>query len=141
MVRPSSPLLQMIIASPEFNCSNEILSVAAMLNDTKVHSSSRTPLAPCAATHHGDLPHALRSLSFATRTCMPVWWTLTLCSAFLQAFLRPREAQKAADAARSRFTHSDGDHLTLLNVYHAWKGASLSPLGRFHAHLSPHTHA
>jgi len=36
-------------------------------------------------------------------------------------FVRPREAQKAADEAKSRFAHIDGDHLTLLNVYHAYK--------------------
>lgn len=36
-------------------------------------------------------------------------------------FVRPKEAQKAADAAKSRFAHIDGDHLTLLNVYHAYK--------------------
>jgi len=39
-------------------------------------------------------------------------------------FVRPKEAQKAADEAKSRFAHKDGDHLTLLNVYHAFKGAS-----------------
>ena len=27
-----------------------------------------------------------------------------------------------ADEAKARFTHIDGDHLTMLNVYHAWKG-------------------
>jgi len=36
-------------------------------------------------------------------------------------FMRPREAAKAADEAKARFQHVDGDHLTLLNVYHAWK--------------------
>jgi pre-mRNA-splicing factor ATP-dependent RNA helicase DHX15/PRP43 len=36
-------------------------------------------------------------------------------------FLRPREAMKAADEAKAKFTHIDGDHLTLLNVYHAYK--------------------
>lgn len=36
-------------------------------------------------------------------------------------FIRPREAQKAADEAKARFGHIDGDHLTLLNVYHAYK--------------------
>ncbi|EOA22355.1 hypothetical protein CARUB_v10002973mg [Capsella rubella] len=47
----------MLIVSPEFNCSNEILSVLAMLS----------------------------------------------------------ESQKAADEAKARFGHIDGDHLTLLN--------------------------
>jgi len=36
-------------------------------------------------------------------------------------FMRPREAAKAADEAKARFAHIDGDHLTLLNVYHAFK--------------------
>ena len=36
-------------------------------------------------------------------------------------FLRPRESQKAADEAKARFAHIDGDHLTLLNAYHAFK--------------------
>ncbi len=38
-----------------------------------------------------------------------------------QIFLRPPEAKAAADAARDRFTHVDGDHLTMLNVFHAFK--------------------
>ncbi|KAL3648128.1 hypothetical protein CASFOL_009096 [Castilleja foliolosa] len=57
---------KMLVVSPEFNCSNEILSISAMLSV-------------------------------------------------------PREAQKAADEAKARFGHIDGDHLTLLNVYHAYK--------------------
>ena len=36
-------------------------------------------------------------------------------------FVRPREAARAADEAKARFAHIDGDHLTLLNVYHAFK--------------------
>lgn len=36
-------------------------------------------------------------------------------------FMRPRDAQKAADEAKMRFAHVDGDHLMLLNVYHAYK--------------------
>eukprot|EP00878_Enallax_costatus_P017824 GHUV01018730.1.p1 GENE.GHUV01018730.1~~GHUV01018730.1.p1 ORF type:complete len:646 (+),score=218.95 GHUV01018730.1:558-2495(+) len=65
-------LAKMLVAAPEFNCSNEIVSVAAMLSVPNV-------------------------------------------------FVRPKEAAKAADEAKARFAHIDGDHLTLLNVYHAWK--------------------
>ncbi|CAB4021435.1 pre-mRNA-splicing factor ATP-dependent RNA helicase DHX15, partial [Paramuricea clavata] len=65
-------LAKMVIASCEFNCSNEILSITAMLS-------------------------------------VP------------QCFLRPNEAKKAADDAKMKFAHIDGDHLTLLNVYHAFK--------------------
>ncbi|KAJ3681815.1 hypothetical protein LUZ60_014388 [Juncus effusus] len=42
-------------------------------------------------------------------------------------FLRPRDAQKAADEAKARFGHVDGDHLTLLNVYHAYKQNNEDP--------------
>jgi len=65
-------LAKMVIASCEFNCSNEILSITAMLS-------------------------------------------------VQQCFVRPNEAKKAADDAKMRFAHIDGDHLTLLNVYHAFK--------------------
>jgi len=63
---------KMLLYSPQLACSNEILSIVAMLN---------TP----------------------------------------SPFMRPREAQRAADEAKARFQHVDGDHLTLLNVYHAYK--------------------
>merc|ERR1712157_327813 len=36
-------------------------------------------------------------------------------------FVRPGEAKKAADEAKMRFAHVDGDQLTMLNVYHAFK--------------------
>ena len=65
-------LAKMLIASSDYNCSNEILSIVSMLS-------------------------------------VP------------QCFIRPNEAKKAADAAKMRFAHIDGDHLTLLNVYHAFK--------------------
>eukprot|EP00899_Mesostigma_viride_P003739 jgi/Mesvir1/13366/Mv05851-RA.1 len=65
-------MAKMLAVSPQFNCSNEILSVAAMLS----------------------VPNC---------------------------FIRPRDAQKAADEAKAQFSHIDGDHLTLLNVYHAYK--------------------
>lgn len=36
-------------------------------------------------------------------------------------FMRPKDASRQADEAKARFAHVDGDHLTLLNVYHAYK--------------------
>lgn len=65
-------LAKMVIASCDYNCSNEILSITAMLS-------------------------------------VP------------QCFVRPSEVKKQADEAKMRFAHIDGDHLTLLNVYHAFK--------------------
>lgn len=71
-------MAKMLVVSPDFNCSNEILSISAMLS----------------------VPNC---------------------------FLRPKEAQKAADEAKARFGHIDGDHLTLLNVYHAYKQNNEDP--------------
>jgi pre-mRNA-splicing factor ATP-dependent RNA helicase DHX15/PRP43 len=65
-------LATMLIASCKFNCSNEALSITAMLS-------------------------------------VP------------QCFVRPNDQKKLADEAKQRFAHVDGDHLTLLNVYHAFK--------------------
>ena len=49
---------------------------------------------------------------------------IILSNSFLlvpQCFVRPNEQKKAADDAKLRFAHVDGDHLSLLNVYHAFK--------------------
>ncbi|CAI4218149.1 unnamed protein product [Parascedosporium putredinis] len=63
----------MLISSPEFYCSNEILSITSLLS-------------------------------------VP------------QIFMRPANARKRADEMKAQFAHPDGDHLTLLNAYHAFKG-------------------
>jgi pre-mRNA-splicing factor ATP-dependent RNA helicase DHX15/PRP43 len=36
-------------------------------------------------------------------------------------WLRPKECQQEADAAKARFSHEDGDHLALLNLFNAFK--------------------
>ena len=66
-------LAKMLIVSPEFKCSNEILSIAAMLS----------------------VPNP---------------------------YLRPNSQRKEADEAKAQFAHPDGDHLSLLNLYHAYRG-------------------
>ncbi|OKL56308.1 Pre-mRNA-splicing factor ATP-dependent RNA helicase PRP43 [Talaromyces atroroseus] len=71
---PLDPALAvMLVSSPEFYCSNEILSITALLS-------------------------------------VP------------QVFVRPHAQRKRADEMKDLFAHPDGDHLTLLNVYHAFKG-------------------
>lgn len=69
---------KMLISSCDFRCSNEILSITAMLS-------------------------------------VP------------QCFVRPNDQRKAADEAKVRLTHELGDHLTLLNVYHAYKQSNDDP--------------
>jgi pre-mRNA-splicing factor ATP-dependent RNA helicase DHX15/PRP43 len=73
---PLDPALAvMLISSPEFYCSNEILSLTALLS-------------------------------------VP------------QLFVRPAALRKRADEMKDLFAHPDGDHLTMLNVYHAFKSPS-----------------
>ena len=72
---PLDPALAvMLISSPEFFCSNEILSITALLS-------------------------------------VP------------QIFVRPAASRRRADEMKALFAHPDGDHLSMLNVYHAFKGA------------------
>jgi pre-mRNA-splicing factor ATP-dependent RNA helicase DHX15/PRP43 len=86
---PLDPALAvMLISSPEFYCSNEILSLTALLS-------------------------------------VP------------QLFNRPASARKRADEMKALFAHEDGDHLTMLNVYHAFKGpeAQANPKQWTHDHF------
>lgn len=68
---------KMLLASPDYKCSNEMLTIVAMLSVPNV-------------------------------------------------FLRPKDALKLADEAKAQFSHADGDHLTLLNGYYAYKQAGSS---------------
>lgn len=73
-------LAKMLQASSALNCSNEILSIVALLS-------------------------------------------------VQQVFMRPKDAGKAADDAKAKFAHVDGDHLTLLNAYHAYKTTASGAAG------------
>lgn len=78
---PLDPALAvMLISSPEFYCSNEMLSITSLLS-------------------------------------VP------------QIFMRPANNRRRADEMKSHFAHPDGDHLTLLNAYHAFKGVQGDPQG------------
>ncbi|EJT72221.1 hypothetical protein GGTG_09087 [Gaeumannomyces tritici R3-111a-1] len=75
---PMEPsLAKVLIAAVDMQCSDEMLSIVAMLN----------------------LPNV---------------------------FYRPKEKQQQADAKKAKFHDPNGDHLTLLNVYNAWKQSRFS---------------
>lgn len=71
------PLSKMLIASVDMGCSDEILTVVAMLSVQNV-------------------------------------------------FYRPKDKQATADQKKAKFFQPEGDHLTLLAVYEAWKAAKFS---------------
>lgn len=41
-------------------------------------------------------------------------------------FYRPKEKQEVADQRKAKFNHYEGDHLTYLTVYEAWKSQNYS---------------
>ncbi|PRQ35577.1 putative RNA helicase [Rosa chinensis] len=71
------PLSKMLLASVDLGCSDEILTIIAMIQTGNV-------------------------------------------------FYRPREKQDRADQKRAKFFQPEGDHLTLLEVYKAWKRTNFS---------------
>ncbi|POG74786.1 ATP-dependent RNA helicase DHX8 [Rhizophagus irregularis DAOM 181602=DAOM 197198] len=71
------PLSKMLIQSVDLGCSEEILTVVAMLSVQNV-------------------------------------------------FYRPKEKQAASDQKKAKFHQPEGDHLTLLTVYNAWKASKFS---------------
>ena len=46
---------------------------------------------------------------------------VAMISATQSVFYRPKEKQQQADQKKAKFNDPSGDHLTLLNVYNAWK--------------------
>ncbi|TVU09025.1 hypothetical protein EJB05_42464, partial [Eragrostis curvula] len=71
------PLSKMLLASVDLGCSDEILTIIAMIQTGNI-------------------------------------------------FYRPREKQAQADRKRSNFFQPEGDHITLLTVYEAWKAKGFS---------------
>eukprot|EP00997_Jenningsia_sp_PLL12_P008999 NODE_586_length_1584_cov_79.541368_g482_i0.p1 GENE.NODE_586_length_1584_cov_79.541368_g482_i0~~NODE_586_length_1584_cov_79.541368_g482_i0.p1 ORF type:complete len:423 (-),score=148.07 NODE_586_length_1584_cov_79.541368_g482_i0:316-1584(-) len=71
------PLSKMVIASVDLGCSDEILTITAMLSVQTV-------------------------------------------------FFRPKEKAAQADAKKAKFHQAEGDHLTMLTVYEAWKNSKFS---------------
>ncbi|XP_019250868.1 PREDICTED: probable pre-mRNA-splicing factor ATP-dependent RNA helicase DEAH5 [Nicotiana attenuata] len=71
------PLPKMLLASVDLGCSDEILTIIAMIQTGNI-------------------------------------------------FYRPREKQAQADQKRAKFFQPEGDHLTLLAVYEAWKAKNFS---------------
>ena len=60
-------------------------------------------------------------ISSADFSCAPEILSIVALLSVPQIFMRPPQAARAADEAKAKFSHPDGDHLTLLNAYHAYK--------------------
>jgi len=51
---------------------------------------------------------------------------VSMISATPNIFFRPRDKQQQADQKKAKFNDPSGDHITLLNVYNAWKTSNFS---------------
>lgn len=51
---------------------------------------------------------------------------VAMLSVAQSVFYRPKEKQQQADQKKSKFHDPHGDHLTLLNVYNAWKQSNFN---------------
>ena len=54
--------------------------------------------------------------------------SVVACLSVPQIFQRPAGCERDAQDAAKQFAHADGDHLTLLNVYHKYKQVCCAPL-------------
>jgi ATP-dependent RNA helicase DHX8/PRP22 len=51
---------------------------------------------------------------------------VSMISATQNVFHRPRDKQQQADSKKAKYNDPSGDHITLLNVYNAWKAAGFN---------------
>lgn len=58
--------------------------------------------------------------------CAPEALTIAAMLSAPRVFMRPQGQERLADEAKSQFAHGDGDHLTLLNAFHAYKANGCS---------------
>jgi pre-mRNA-splicing factor ATP-dependent RNA helicase DHX15/PRP43 len=95
----------------------ELLNYISALDD----EGELTPNGHIMAEFPLDPQLAKMLISSCEHCCSNEALSITAMLSVPQCFVRPLEMKKAADESKRRFAHIDGDHLTLLNVYHAFK--------------------
>lgn len=95
----------------------EMLNFLSMLND----NGDLTDIGDQAAEFPLDPQLAKMIIDAPKHKCCNEILSIAAMLSVPMVFLRPKEAQKEADDAKNRFAHLDGDHLTLLNAFHAYK--------------------
>ncbi|RKP11677.1 hypothetical protein BJ684DRAFT_17750 [Piptocephalis cylindrospora] len=98
----------------------ELLNFLGALDD----DGEMTPLGSAMADFPLDPQMAKMLLESPKHSCSDEILSIVALLSVPQIFLRPNEARRAADAAKAQFVHESGDHLTLLNVYHAYRSNS-----------------
>jgi len=68
-----------------------------------------------------DPPLSKMLLTSVDLSCSDEIVTIVGMLSVQNVFYRPRDKQSIADQKRAKFSHPDGDHLTMLTVYEAWR--------------------
>ncbi|SCU99557.1 LANO_0F02278g1_1 [Lachancea nothofagi CBS 11611] len=95
----------------------EELNYLACLDD----DGNLTPLGRLASNFPLDPMLAVMLIGSAEFHCSEEMLTIVAMLSVPSVFMRPPKDRKRADDAKTIFAHPDGDHITLLNVYHAFK--------------------
>ncbi|SCU83952.1 LAME_0C07492g1_1 [Lachancea meyersii CBS 8951] len=95
----------------------EELNYLACLDD----DGNLTPLGRLASNFPLDPMLAVMLIGSAEFHCSEEMLTIVAMLSVPSVFVRPPKDKKRADDAKTIFAHPDGDHITLLNVYHAFK--------------------
>lgn len=85
-----------------------------------------TPLGRKMAELPLEPPLAKMLLASVDLVCSEEMITIVAMLSVQGVFYRPRDKQVLADQKRARFSHSEGDHLTLLTVFEAWRANNSS---------------
>jgi pre-mRNA-splicing factor ATP-dependent RNA helicase DHX15/PRP43 len=114
----------------------EELNYLACLDD----EGNLTQLGHLASQFPLDPTLAVMLISAPEFSCTSEVLSITALLSVPQIFNRPVNARKRADEMKALFAHPDGDHLTLLNVFHAYKSpdAQADPKGWCHKHFLSH---
>ncbi|POR31720.1 Putative pre-mRNA-splicing factor ATP-dependent RNA helicase prp43 [Tolypocladium paradoxum] len=100
----------------------EELNYLACLDD----EGELTTLGSLASEFPLDPSLAVMLISSQEFYCSNEMLSITSLLSVPQIFVRPASNRKRADEMKAHFSHPDGDHLTLLNAYHAFKGQGTS---------------
>lgn len=73
-----------------------------------------------------DPPLAKMLLTSVQLGCASEVLTIVAMLSIQTVFYRPKEKQALADQKKARFFQPEGDHLTLLAVYEAWKASGMN---------------
>jgi len=95
----------------------ELLNYLAALDD----DGDLTELGSMMAEFPLDPPLSKMVIASTDHNCSNEALSIVSMLNVQQVFMRPNETKKQADESKMKFAHIDGDHLTLLNVYHAFK--------------------